>query len=186
TDATLGSDTAVNTALDAIDKIRDTATSMERIFVVEVMGRDCGFIALQVAVSGGAEEVLIPEREFDLDTICEEIIEGNLKGKLSWIIIVAEGAGRADDITRRIHKQTDLEAREVVLGHIQRGGVPTARDRILGTRLGNAAVDLILKGESDKAVGVLADEISVSDLDFAVTRKDMKVDHLYGLLKILI
>lgn len=185
TDATIGSDTAVNTALDAIDKIRDTATSMERIFVVGVMGRDCGFIAMQVALAGGAEEVLLPERGFEIERISHDIVEGNLRGKVSWIIVVAEGAGKAADIARKITDMTDLETREVTLGHIQRGGIPTAQDRLLGTRLGAAAVDLLLKGERGKAVGVKADQIHAVDLEFAVTRKDLKFDHLYGLLKIL-
>jgi len=122
TDATIGADTAVNTALEAIDKIRDTVTSMERIFVVEVMGRESGYIAMQVALSGGTEDVLIPERKFDLNRMCHDIVEGNLRGKMSWIIVVAEGAGRADDVARKITDMTSLETRVVVLGHVQRGG----------------------------------------------------------------
>ena len=122
TDATIGADTAVNTALEAIDKIRDTVTSMERIFVVEVMGRESGYIAMQVALSGGTEDVLIPERKFDLNRMCHDIVEGNLRGKMSWIIVVAEGAGKADDVARKITDMTSLETRVVVLGHVQRGG----------------------------------------------------------------
>ena len=133
TESTIGADTAVNTALDAIDKIRDTATSMERIFVVEVMGRDSGFIALQVALSGGAEDVLVPERKFNLQEMCEDIVEGNTRGKVSWIIIVAEGAAKAAEVARQITATTSLETRVVVLGHIQRGGTPTAKDRILAS-----------------------------------------------------
>lgn len=185
TDSTVGSDTAVNTALEAIDKIRDTATSMERIFVVEVMGRESGFIALQVAVGGGAEEVLLPERKFDFEEMCHEIVEGNIRGKISWIIITAEGAARADNIAKKITDITSLETRVVVLGHIQRGGSPTARDRILATQLGAAAVELLIKGQSSKAVGVVSDDINVVDLKFAVTRKELKVDTLYQLIKIL-
>ncbi|MCM8780740.1 MAG: 6-phosphofructokinase [Candidatus Omnitrophica bacterium] len=185
TDSTVGSDTAVNTALDAIDKIRDTATSMERIFVVEVMGRESGFIALQVAVGGGAEEVIIPEKDFDFQQLCHEIVEGNLRGKISWIIIVAEGKARGQDIAQRINEMTDLETRVVVLGHIQRGGVPTARDRILATRLGTVAVDLLMQGQSGKAVGVISDEINVVDLECAVAPRKPQVDVLYNLIKIL-
>jgi len=99
-DVTIGSDTAINTALNAIDNIRDTATSMERIFVVEVMGRDSGFIALSVALAAGCEEVIIPERKFDLKSMCHEIVNGNIKGKISWIIVVAEGAGSAEEIAK--------------------------------------------------------------------------------------
>ncbi len=185
TDATIGSDTAVNTALEAIDKIRDTCTSMERIFVVEVMGRDCGFIAIQVAIGGGAENVLIPEKKFDIKEIAENITEGNIRGKISWIIIVAEGAARADDIANKITELTNLETRVAVLGHVQRGGIPTAKDRILATRLGAAAVDLLLKGQFGKAVGVLNDEINAVSLDVAFKKKELKVDNLCQLIKIL-
>jgi 6-phosphofructokinase 1 len=185
TDATIGSDTAVNTALEAIDKIRDTATSMERVFVVEVMGRDSGFIAMQVALAGGAEDMLIPEKKFDLGRMCEDIVKGNKKGKISWIIIVAEGAASAAKIANQITERTSLETRVVVLGHIQRGGVPTARDRILATRLGAAAVDLAIKGESPKAVGVISDEIKVVDLEYAVQKKELDIDNFYGLVRIL-
>jgi 6-phosphofructokinase 1 len=192
TDATIGADTAVNTALDAIDKIRDTATSMERIFVVEVMGRDCGFIALQVALGGGAEDVLIPERKFNLNQMCRDISEGNRRGKISWIIIVSEGtrlsdkgANRAEQIAHQITEITSLETRVVVLGHIQRGGVPTAKDRILATRLGAAAVDALLQGQRGKAVGVSSDEIRLVDLEFAVSKKELSVDNFYRLIRIL-
>lgn len=185
TDSTIGSDTAVNTALEAIDKIRDTSTSMERIFVVEVMGRESGYISLQTALAGGAEEALLPEKKHDFRRMCSDIVEGNLRGKISWIIIVAEGAGKAQDVADRITRMTSLETRVVVLGHIQRGGTPTARDRILGTRLGAEAVRLLLAGKSGKAAGVMSDDITVVDLAFAVTRKKQRVDGLYNLIKIL-
>jgi 6-phosphofructokinase 1 len=192
TDSTIGADTAVNTALDAIDKIRDTATSMERIFVVEVMGRDCGFIALEVALGGGAEDVLIPERKFSIRDMCNDMVGGNRRGKISWIIIVAEGihlagghTNKAEEIARQITRITSLETRMVVLGHIQRGGVPTARDRILATRLGQAAIDVFMRGERAKAVGVVSDEIKVVDLDFAISKKELPVDNFYRLIRIL-
>lgn len=185
TEAAIGSDTAVNTALEAIDKIRDTATSMERIFVIEVMGRDSGFIAMQVAVAGGAEDVLVPERKFDIEEMCHDIVEGNIRGKISWIIIVAEGAAKAETIANKITDFTSLETRIVVLGHVQRGGAPTAQDRILATRLGAEAVDLLIKEESSKAVGVISGDINVVDLEFAVQKKKPNTDRLYHLLKIL-
>jgi 6-phosphofructokinase 1 len=185
TDSTIGSDTAVNVALDAIDKIRDTATSMERIFVVEVMGRNYGFIAMQVALAGGVEEVLLPGKKFDMYEICHAIVEGNLRGKVSWIIVVAEGAAKAVDIAAQIQDMTGLETREVTLGHIQRGGSPTARDRVLATRLGASAVDLLLQGESGKAVGVDGDRIVVVDLETAVEPKEFRVQEIYGLMKAL-
>ncbi|MFC1804560.1 6-phosphofructokinase [Candidatus Omnitrophota bacterium] len=185
TDFTIGSDTAVNVALEALDKIRDTATSMERIFVVEVMGRHSGYIALQVAVSGGTEEVLLPEKKFDLQKMCAEIVAGNKRGKVSWIIIVAEGAAKASEVAEQINKKTGLETREVTLGHLQRGGIPSANDRILAARLGAAAVESLIKGDSGKAVGVVSDKINTVDLEFAVTKKELKLKELYGLIKIL-
>jgi 6-phosphofructokinase 1 len=185
TDRTLGYDTAVNTALEAIDKIRDTATSMERIFVVEVMGRDCGLLALHVGLASGAEEVLIPEKKFDLHKMCHDIVEGNLKGKISWIIVVAEGAGSAEEIADRIQKMTDLEVRHVVLGHVQRGGSPTASDRILAARLGTAAIDLILKSEFGKSVGVKGENLNITDIKSAMEKKEMDLDSLYRLVRIL-
>ncbi|MBI4335713.1 MAG: 6-phosphofructokinase [Candidatus Omnitrophica bacterium] len=185
TDSTIGSDTAVNTALEAIDKIRDTATSMERIFVVEVMGRDSGFIAMQVGLGGGAEDVLVPERKFDIDAMCHDMVEGNIRGKISWIIVVAEGAAKAGDVAKKITDMTSLETRVVVLGHIQRGGSPTARSRILGATLGAAAVDLLIKGESGKAVGVISNELNIVDLETAVKPRPTKISQLYELLKVL-
>jgi len=192
TDSTIGADTAVNTALSAIDKIRDTATSMERIFVIEVMGRDSGFIALQVALGGGAEDVLIPERRFSIQDMCNDIIKGNRRGKISWIIIVAEGVhlagvhtNKAAGIAHQISKLSSLETRVVVLGHIQRGGTPTARDRILATRLGQAAVDVLLRGERAKAVGVISDAVKVVDLELAISKKAIMVDNFYRLIRIL-
>ncbi|MCX5715778.1 MAG: 6-phosphofructokinase [Candidatus Omnitrophica bacterium] len=185
TDSTIGSDTAVNTALDAIDKIRDTATSMERIFVVEVMGRDSGFIAMQVGMGGGVEDILVPERKFNLLDMCHDIVEGNVRGKISWIIVVAEGAGKAADIAKKITETTSLETRVVVVGHVQRGGSPTARDRILGTVLGSAAVELLIKGQTGKAVGVISNELNVVELEDAIKPKPTKINQLYELMRML-
>ena len=184
-DTTIGSDTAINTALAAIDNIRDTATSMERIFVVEVMGRSSGFIALQVALAGGCEDVIIPERKFDLEATCHDIVQGNIRGKISWIIVVAEGAAKADDIAKKITEITTLETRAVVLGHIQRGGRPTAFSRELALNLGKAAVDCLLRGESDKAVGLYCNKIIEIDLETAIKKKSLDVDNMYNLIKIL-
>lgn len=184
-DVTIGWDTAINTALYAIDNIRDTATSMERIFVVEVMGRSSGLIALQVALAGGCEDVIIPEQKYILERICHNIVEGNLRGKVSWIIVVAEGAAKAFDIAEKITEITSLETRPVVLGHIQRGGRPTAFSRTLGLQLGQAAVDCLLKGESDQAVGMRDGKIVTVDLEFAIQKKELEIDKLYNLIKIL-
>ena len=184
-DYSIGTDTAVNTALDAIDKIRDTATSLERIFVVEVMGRESGFIALTVALAGGCEDVLIPERELDLNVVCHDIVHGNLIGKMSWIIVLAEGAGKADDIARQITDMTGLETRTVVLGHVQRGGRPTAVSRDLAVNLGKAAVDCLIAGKKDIALGLSEGKIVEVDFEIAIKKKELKIDNFYKLIKIL-
>jgi 6-phosphofructokinase 1 len=184
TDITIGADTAINTALEATDKIRDTGTSMERIFVVEVMGRESGYIAIQVALASGAEEVLVPELSYDLDDMSQDITKGSLKGKKSWMIIVAEGEAKADDIAKLITDITGLETRVAVLGHIQRGGNPTAQDRILATRLGAAAVDLLVKGEFCKAVGVQDGRVTAVDFHLAIKEKETNtIDSFYHLLR---
>jgi len=185
TDYTIGAITSVGVALDAIDKIRDTVTSLERIFVIEVMGRECGYIAMRVALAGGAEDVLLPETKHDLDKICREIKSAHKKGKVSWILIVAEGAGHGHTVAKKIQKKTGYETRVSVLGHIQRGGSPTALDRILASRLGSAATMLLIEGETDKAVGIVANKIIATDLTEACKRKKESDDELYRLLKIL-
>jgi len=184
-DDTIGADTAVNVALDAVDKIRDTATSLERIFVVEVMGRDCGYIALQVAIAGGCEDVILPERDYDIHAICEEIAWGNCQGKLSWIIVVAEGKAKAAEVAKKITEITGLETRELVLGHIQRGGSPTAKDRILGARLGKAAIDCYINGKTDVCVGLKNGVIITVPLEIATQPKQWDVEEQYKLLKTL-
>jgi 6-phosphofructokinase 1 len=184
-DYTIGTDTAINTALDAIDKIRDTATSMERIFVVEVMGRESGFIALTVALAGGCEDVIIPEKKVDLNLVCHDIVHGNLVGKMSWIIVLAEGAGKADDIARQITDTTGLETRTVVLGHVQRGGRPTAVSRDLALNLGRAAVDCLITGKKDIAVGFAAGKIVEVDFETAIKKKELKIENFYKLIKTL-
>lgn len=184
-DLTIGADTAVNVALDALDKIRDTATSLERIFVVEVMGRNCGWIALEVALAGGCENVLIPEENFDIESICEEITEGNIRGKVSWIVIVAEGCARASDIAKKITEITGLETRTVVLGHIQRGGRPTRLDRILAAYLGNKAVECLRKGEVGVYVGMKNNKIITLPLEKITKPRKIKVDNYLSLIKIL-
>lgn len=182
-DYTFGADTAINTALAAIDNIRDTATSMERVFVVEVMGRDCGFIALSVALGGGCEEVIIPERKYDLENICHDIVDGNLRGKMSWIIVIAEGAGSAVEFSKKITEMTSLETRSVVLGHVQRGGRPTALSRDLALRLGKAALDALLEGKTNIAVGLCCGRIAEVPFDTAIQKKDFNVDNAYNLIK---
>lgn len=184
-DLTIGADTAVNVALDALDKIRDTAVSLERVFVVEVMGRDYGYIALNVALAGGCEEVLFPEKKFDIHQMCEEITEGNIRGKVSWIVVVAEGTAKAADISSKITEITGLESREVVLGHIQRGGRPTAIDRILAARYGNFAVELLNQGEKGKCVGLKNDKLITLPLAEAIKPKKIDIETYYKLIKVL-
>jgi 6-phosphofructokinase 1 len=184
-DHCLGADTAVNVALDALDKIRDTATSLERIFVVEVMGRDCGYIAMKVALAGGCEDVILPEKDFDINEICQEIQNGNTQGKVSWIVIVAEGKAKAQDVANAITMMTGLETRIAVLGHIQRGGRPTAYDRILGAKLGHAAVEALLCGETDKCVALKNEAIELIPLEIAIQSKKFVFEPEYKLLKLL-
>ena len=185
TDFTIGSFTAVGVALDAIDKIRDTATSLERIFVVEVMGRESGYIAMRVALAGGAEDVLLPETKPDFKGICREIKLAYKKGKVSWILIVAEGAGHGHKIAKRIENITGYETRVTVLGHIQRGGAPDAIDRILASRLGSSAVTALMNGETDKMVGIVSNKVVLTDFEAACRKKKESEEELYTLLKIL-
>ncbi len=184
-DHPIGADTAANVAMDALDKIRDTATSLERIFVVEVMGRRSGWIAMQVALAGGCEEVLLPEREFDHAAVCREIREGHRLGKASWIIIVAEGKARAVDVAEAISRDTGLESRIAVLGHVQRGGRPTAVDRILGARLGHAAVEALIAGRSGVCVRVSDGTVDYFPLAEAVRPKSIDITADYHLLRTL-
>ena len=182
TDETIGFDTASNTAVEAIDKIRDTATSHERVFVVEVMGRDRGFLALQVGLASGAEFILVPEVTYDLMKICNSVTSGRKHGKTSYIIVMAEGPQAICD---QIHDCTGLEVRFSNLGYIQRGGAPTARSRILAEKFGEKAVEMILKGEKTRIVGIKDDKIITSSLDFAWKGKKELDRRLYNLAEVL-
>jgi 6-phosphofructokinase 1 len=184
-DLAIGADTAVNVALDAVDKIRDTATSLERIFVVEVMGRQSGYIALKVALAGGCEEVLLPEKKSDIEKMCKEIQQGNAKGKSSWIVIVAEGEANAHDIAGLITRNTRFETRVTVLGHIQRGGRPTAVDRILASQFGNYAVEVLRDGQTDICVSMKNDKLVCIPLSRAIQPKKIKISGTYTLIKLL-
>ncbi|MDG5471050.1 6-phosphofructokinase [Jeotgalibacillus sp. ET6] len=154
TDFTIGFDTAVNTVIDAIDKIRDTATSHERTFIIEVMGRNAGDIALWAGLSGGAETILIPEDPHDLDNIAERILKGHARGKKHSIIIVAEGVMSGNELAQKLKEKISLETRVSVLGHMQRGGSPTVSDRVLASRLGARAVELLMENKGGRAVGI--------------------------------
>src|SRR5699024_10259110 len=154
TDFTIGFDTALNTVIDAIDKIRDTATSHERTYVIEVMGRDAGDLALCAGLADGAESILIPEKPSEFEDVIERLKRGQERGKKHSIIILAEGVGNGMDYGESIQAATYLETRVTVLGHLQRGGSPTGADRVLASRLGAKAVDLLLSGEAGKMVGI--------------------------------
>lgn len=187
TDFTIGFLTAVNTALEAIDKIRDTATSHNRLFLIEVMGRTSGFIALWSGVAGGAEDILIPEIPTNLDAICARLEKGRKRGKTSSILVVAEGdeAGNAFEIGSKIRSKINYEVRVVVLGYLQRGGSPNAWDRILGTRLGAAAVDVICEKKRGVMVGLVNGKIKVSALEDGWKRKKEIALDLYHLNQIM-
>ena len=133
TDYSIGFDTAVNTVIEVINKVRDTATSHERTFIVEVMGKNSGWIALEAGLAGGAESILVPEIQYDIEQVCNKLIRGHKRGKLHSIIIVAEGSGKGFEIGEAVKAKTGFETRVTVLGHIQRGGVPTAKDRIIAS-----------------------------------------------------
>ncbi len=165
TDISIGFDTALNIAIDAVDKVRDTATSHGRIFVIEVMGRAYGLLAAQVAIATGAEEVLLPEIPYDLDGLARRIVQGYDRGKQHAIIIVAEGAGKASYVTFEIKERLQRGVRMVVLGHIQRGGSPSGYDRILASRLGHHATELLVAGKHGVMVGLVANKIKTSTLE---------------------
>ena len=187
TDSTIGFDTAVNIALEAIDRIRDTAASHDRLFIVEVMGRDSGFIATDVGIAGGAEDIFIPENPTTADQAIERIKRGMARGKKSSILIAAEGhkPGRAYDLAEAIRKKSGFDAKVCILGHIQRGGSPTAIDRILASRLGAAAVDSLRRGECDAMVGVSHGDVVVVPFDNVIGSKKHVKDELVQLLRSL-
>lgn len=181
TDFTIGFDTAVNTALESIDKIRDTAASHDRVFFIEVMGRHCGAIALEVAIAGGAEAVIIPEVPADMDRLCDVLVEGRRGGKTSFIIVVAEGAypGGAHVVSDLVSGRLGIEGRVSVLGHVQRGGSPTASDRALASRMGRSAVEALLEGARDVMVGVHCGEMVLVPLeDTSGKQKEVDLDLL--------
>lgn len=188
TDWTIGFDTAVNTGVEAIDKIRDTASSHERIFIVEVMGREHGFLALEIGLTGGAEIILIPEfkKDYNLQKICNLLEKGIKRGKDSSIIVMAEGFGYTKDLAEKIQKFTGLETRYTVLGYIQRGGRPTAFSRKLGLIFGYEAVTSLIKMKKNQSamVGMDKGEIKIWDMR-KVIGKEKKIDRkIYDINKI--
>jgi len=187
TDFTIGFDTAINTVVDAISKIRDTSSSHGRVNIVEVMGRKCGDIALYCGLAGGAESIVLPEMPHDIDKICRKIIRGKNRGKLHSLILLAEGAGSAVEMAKIIEEKTGMETRATILGHIQRGGSPTASDRILASHLAARAVELLLEGKSNRAVGIKCNEMVDIDMTEALTiekKLDMATYKLADILSI--
>jgi 6-phosphofructokinase 1 len=187
TDYSVGFDTSVNTVLSAIGNIRDTSSSHERCTIIEVMGRDCGDIALYTGLTGGAESILIPEVPTDIDEICKSLIQGKDRGKLHSVIIKAEGVNFCNhELAQIIEDRTGMETKIVVLGYIQRGGSPTARDRILATQLGYKSVELLLEeGISSKAVGIKGENIVSYDLEKALNAKRSHNNSLMELAEIM-
>ncbi|MFH1541201.1 MAG: ATP-dependent 6-phosphofructokinase [Elusimicrobiota bacterium] len=178
TDETVGFDTAIDTAVEAIDKIRDTATSFDRVFIVEVMGREHGFLALEIGLASGAEFVLVPEVKYPswrINEICEELKKDQKKKKRSAIIVFAEGCGDARKVAKQIFDSTGIDVKVSTLGYIQRGGNPSARSRNIASRFGSFAVDLISKGYKNKVVVLQKGEIKSLPIE-KITSKEKKVD----------
>lgn len=198
TDYSIGFDTAVNTVMDAVNKIRDTATSHDRVYLVEVMGRHSGYIALYSGLACGADVILIPEIPYNLDEVCAKLQRAAEADRTFNIIVVAEGVRPVDStngsqspsiqIGKYIEKKVGLETRITILGHIQRGGAPTVRDRLLASRLAYHAIELIARGEGGKMVGEVNQVIRAFDLDFALSQeKQLNLDYyrLYNVLSIM-
>lgn len=185
TDFTIGFDTALNTVLEAINKIRDTINSHERINIIEVMGRHCGDIALYAGLAGGAESIIVPEIGFDIDEVCERLCSGKNRGKLSSIIILAEGVGGAIELGKRIEDATGIETRATILGHIQRGGNPSAQDSILASRMGAYAVNLLYHGMGKRVIGIVNNRLVDYDIMEALAITKRFDCEIYELAKIL-
>jgi len=183
TDYTIGFDTALNTVIEAIDKIRDTATSHERTFIIEVMGRDSGDLALWAGLAGGAESIVIPEDPYDLDNIILRLKSGHERGKKHSIIIVAEGVMTGNDMAEIMMKHANIETRVSVLGHIQRGGSPTARDRVLASLFGAKAVEVLMEGRGGLAVGMRNHQVVDYSMTEAFKGKHKKDLSMYKLSK---
>ncbi|MDT1116579.1 6-phosphofructokinase [Staphylococcus pseudintermedius] len=176
TDFTIGFDTALNTIIESVDKIRDTASSHARTFIIEVMGRDCGDLALWSGLAVGAETIILPETETDIKDIAEKIQHGIDRGKKHSIIIVAEGCMTGDMCASELTKYINVDARVSVLGHIQRGGSPTGADRVLASRLGGYAVELLLNGETAKGVGIKDNRLVATNFDEIFNTSERQID----------
>ena len=186
TEYTIGFDTAVNTAMEAIDKVRDTSTSHERCSIIEVMGRNAGYIALWCGIANGAEDILLPENyDYDEQKIIENIIENRRKGKKHHIIINAEGIGHSTSMARRIEAATGIETRATILGHMQRGGSPTCKDRVYASIMGAYAVDLLLEGKTKRVVGYRNGEYVDFDINEALAMTKSIPEYQYEIERAL-
>lgn len=186
TDYTIGFDTAINTAMSAIDKIRDTSTSHERCSIIEVMGRNAGHIALWCGIANGAEDILIPGKyDFNEEKIIEKIIENKKKGKKHYIIVNAEGVGHSSSMAKRIEEATGIETRATILGHMQRGGNPSCKDRVYASMMGSMAVDLLAEGKTNRVVAYKNGEFVDYDIDEALAMTKDVDAHMYEVSKLL-
>ena len=177
---TVGFDTAMNTAIDMVDRIRDTAQSHDRCSIVEVMGRRCGDIALQTGISAGATAILVPEVEFNIEKdVISRIINTQKTGKKHFIIVVAEGVGKVNDLAKYIEQRLGIEARATILGHVQRGGSPTVRDRVVASQMGYKAVELLNQGFGNRVVVMRDGKITDLDIDEALSMERVFDMELY-------
>ena len=184
TDYTIGFDTAVNTAMEAIDKVRDTSTSHERCSVIEVMGRDAGYLALWCGIANGAEKILMPEeKDYDEKALIKDILENKKRGKKNYIIINAEGVGDSINMAKRIEDATGIETRATILGHMQRGGSPTCKDRVYASIMGAKAVDLLLEGKTNRVVGYQHGEFVDYDINEALQMHKEIPEYAYRVSK---
>lgn len=197
TDYTIGFDTAMNTIVNAINKIRDTATSHERTFIIETMGRTTGFLTIMAGIAGGADALLIPEKETSINDVCDKLIKRQKSGRLHSLVLVAEGYGgdfktnrdvnesKAFSIANTIAERTGQDTRVIILGHLQRGGSPTVMDRILASRMGAKAVELLIDGESAQMVGLMNNDIVYNNIDDILEKKKDIDLELFKLNKVL-
>ena len=186
TDYTIGFDTAVNTAMEAIDKVRDTSTSHERCSIIEVMGRGAGHIALWCGLANGAEEILLPEKyDYDEQRLIDQVVNARKYGKQHYIIVNAEGIGHSQSMAKRIEEATGVETRATILGHMQRGGSPTCKDRVYASTMGAMAVDLLCQGKTNRVVGYKNGQFIDFDIEEALAMKKTIPAYQYDVAKTL-
>ena len=187
TDYTIGFDTACNTAMEAIDKVRDTSTSHERCSIIEVMGRGAGYIALWCGLANGSEEILLPEKyDYNEEALIERVAHARELGKQHYIIINAEGVGHSQSMAKRIEEATGIETRATILGHMQRGGSPSCKDRVYATIMGAMAVDLLCEGKSNRVIAHKDGEFVDFDIDEALAMKKNVDEYMYDISKSLV